>query len=415
MEPVRTLEELDVFLAQVSAAAQISDDAMRAVFKQFSMDIDWSPPPDPHSKEYREAVFSLYERLHGKPYGTHHEVSAFDVDKAVRSPFPYYTKSCATVGNYLIAVGHAIRSMNLMPGASVLEFGPGWGNTTLALAAMGYRVTAIDIESRFCDLIKRRAANNGLDVDVVNADFSYIKEINEPVDAVLFFECFHHASDHLELLKSLVAATKPDGRVFFAAEPIDKDFPVPWGLRFDGESLWAIRQNGWLELGFNERYFSETMQDLGWRLYKHYTSSTPWGTVIEARKATAIKELFLAGDERIKTQIGFRNMNGDLVGAGQGYLSFGPYINLPAGAYAAEIAVCAESVEGLMRIEVAHSAGKVIQAQQVFKSSEILGEFTTLTIPFELPSQLPDVEIRIYLDSTAQMSMRTIKLAAIFE
>jgi hypothetical protein len=79
--------------------------------------------------------------------------------------------------------------------------------------------------------------------------------------------------------------------VFFASEPIDDSFDVPWGLRLDGESLWAIRRNGWLELGFQESYFLRTLQHLGWLVIKHFTEATHLGVIFEARRAHGVYEM----------------------------------------------------------------------------------------------------------------------------
>lgn len=57
--------------------------------------------------------------------------------------------------------------------------------------------------------------------------------VEEPYDAILFFECFHHASDHLALMAAFDKAVKKNGIVCFASEPISDDFPIPWGLRMD--------------------------------------------------------------------------------------------------------------------------------------------------------------------------------------
>jgi hypothetical protein len=96
---------------------------------------------------------------------------------------------------------------------------------------------------------------------------------------VLFYECFHHCSDHVQMLDQLHRVLNADGKVVLAAEPILEAFHAPWGLRIDGESLWAIRTNGWLELGFQESYFVETCLRTGWTVAKHVTDVTPLGTV----------------------------------------------------------------------------------------------------------------------------------------
>jgi hypothetical protein len=50
-------------------------------------------------------------------------------------------------------------------------------------------------------------------------------------------------------------SSPPEGRIFFFSEPIFNLYPYPWGLRTDGESLWAITVNKWCELGFDRDFF----------------------------------------------------------------------------------------------------------------------------------------------------------------
>jgi 2-polyprenyl-3-methyl-5-hydroxy-6-metoxy-1,4-benzoquinol methylase len=284
MQIIRTLDELDDVLLSLDVAQKVSDDELRKLFPTFRMEFNTQIPGDPYSDEYVKAQFELYHKIAGKDYSVDNEKSAFDLETATIRPFPYYTGSCETVGNHLTALSHVIRSMDLKSGAKIVEFGPGWGNITLALAMMGFDVIAVDIEKNFCNLINKRAEQAGVKINVVNADFSWIEQIREPVDAVLFFECFHHCSDHLRLIKNLDKAVKDNGKVYFAAEPITSDFPIPWGLRLDGESLWAIRKMGWLELGFSEQYFIQTLTKYNWILQKKVSASLPWVTVFEATK-----------------------------------------------------------------------------------------------------------------------------------
>lgn len=284
---VSTLDELDTMLRMLDAAAAISDDELRRGFQKFSMRFPMDLPDDPDSDAYRAQQMRLYEWLHGKPYTTANEVSRFDVAAAADAPFPYQTQSAQTVGHQLIAVGHIIRTLDLPPGSRVLEFGPGWGNTTIALARMGHHVTAVDVEKNFIDLIAERARRKHLSIDLRHDDFSLAQRIDERFDAVLFFECFHHCAHHQALVAALERLVVPGGKVVFAAEPITDAFPIPWGLRLDGESLWAIRQNGWLELGFQETYFRGLMARHGWDLDKRSCAETPWGEVFVATRNDA--------------------------------------------------------------------------------------------------------------------------------
>ena len=287
MEVITTLDQLDAKLSECDQALKQSDTAMREVFASFRMDFSTQVPRDPFSPEYMDFQMLLYRRISGKNYTPENEVSKFNVADADKRPFPYYTGSCRTTGFFTMGVGFLLYSLDLPPGARVLEFGAGWGNTTMAMAMVGLNVTAVDIESDFCDLLRLRAKRQELDINVVNADFLWAESVIEPYDAVVFFECFHHCSDHRRLLAALDRAVKPGGRIYFAAEPIIPDFPLPWGLRMDGESLWAIRQNGWLELGFNETYFRQALARAGWTVEKHVFPDIGWAAVWEARRAQA--------------------------------------------------------------------------------------------------------------------------------
>jgi 2-polyprenyl-3-methyl-5-hydroxy-6-metoxy-1,4-benzoquinol methylase len=287
---VSDLQQLDEILAELDAAAAVSDDELRRLFPTFRMELAHSLPDDPHSDAYRDAQFELYRMLAEKPYDIANEASLIDVAEATTRPFPFCTRSSRTVGDHLLAIGYLIRTMDLRPDASVLDLGAGWGNTSVWLARMGYRVTAVDIEPRFVELIRERSRRKELNVEVVQADFQIVQSFDRTWDAVLFFESFHHCADHRALVASLDRVVAPDGKVIFAAEPITEDFPVPWGLRLDGESLWSIRRNGWLELGFHEGYFQDLMTEHGWRLSKHVCVETPWGVVLVATRQTSRSE-----------------------------------------------------------------------------------------------------------------------------
>ena len=285
-----SLDELREKLTEIRAAWEISDDAMREVFQGFAMAPPTDVPADPYSAEYADRQFEFYRYIADRPtYEIDHERSDFGID--ANRPFPYYTESAETVGDQLMAIGFIIKIMGLPAGSSILELGPGWGNTTIELARMGYEVTAVDIDPSFVGLINERADKLALRVDVRELAFLDIDQLDRTFDAVLFFESFHHCSDHRALVRKLKAVVAPEGRVFFAAEPVADSFPVPWGLRTDGESLWAIHQFGWLELGYQESYFLRMLAHLGWTAKKHTTAATCLGIIFEAWRAGGVYQL----------------------------------------------------------------------------------------------------------------------------
>jgi 2-polyprenyl-3-methyl-5-hydroxy-6-metoxy-1,4-benzoquinol methylase len=285
-----SLEELKEKLSEIRAAAAISDDAMREVFQGFVMAPPSDLPADPYSSEYAERQLDFYRHIADRPtYEIDNERSDFPTD--ANCPFPYYTKSSDTVGHQLMGIGFIIKTMGLPAGSSILDLGPGWGNTTIELARMGYAVTAVDIDPTFVALINERAEKIGLTVDARPGGFLEIDQLDRTFDAVLFFESFHHCSDHRELVRKLTTVVAPQGRVFFAAEPVNDAFPMPWGVRTDGESLWAIHQFGWLELGYQESYFLRMLAHLGWMVKKHVAVDTHLGVIFEAWRADGVYEL----------------------------------------------------------------------------------------------------------------------------
>ena len=268
--PARTigLDDLDAELARADAAFGRSNDEGLAALREFQLAPPASLPKDPWSPAYRAAQLQLYQRISGRAsYSVEHERSGIDVAAASREPYPYLTRSTAEVGDQLIGIGYLIKHLGLSPPAELLELGPGWGNTTCALAQMGFRVTAVDVDPDFLEVIRARAAAFAERVTLVHSDMLGFRA-DRTFDAALFYESFHHCADHLAMLAKLRDLVRPGGRLVFAAEPID-DFAMPWGVRLDGQSLWSMRRHGWLELGFETSYFFEALRRTGWAGRRH--------------------------------------------------------------------------------------------------------------------------------------------------
>lgn len=276
-----SIGELDAVLEEAASCFGRGEDEGRA----FLAGVRVAPPPsppDPFSEEYRDWVFALYAKASGRgPYSVGHESSPFDLDEALRRPFPYATGSSVVVGDDLVARGSVVRALDLPAPARVVEFGPGWGNLTADLAATGHEVTAVDVDEGFCELIGRRVPA----AHVVRTDMLSFAAAPQggPFDAAVFFESFHHCADHLALLEHLHAVVRPGGIVVFGAEPVDL-LEYPWGPRLDGLSLWSSRRYGWLELGFDERYFPEALRRTGWAV-RRLLGPTPSSTVYVAKGA----------------------------------------------------------------------------------------------------------------------------------
>jgi 2-polyprenyl-3-methyl-5-hydroxy-6-metoxy-1,4-benzoquinol methylase len=235
---IRDLAALDVALREAYEAYQSSEEAGRRVLDGIEFVVNEPRPRDPASAAYRDHELALYERLTGKPYTPESERSVFDLAEGVRSPFPYRTRTPEVVGDQLILLGFLMKAIPLQPPARILEFGPGWGNTTEALLQTGYDVTAVEIDPAFIDLIARRCALHADRLTLETADMLEFRS-TQRFDVILFFESFHHCQDHRRLLGQLHDLLADGGVILFVAEPI-VDLPYPWGLRLDGQSLWSM-------------------------------------------------------------------------------------------------------------------------------------------------------------------------------
>jgi len=278
-----TLDELDTQLEEAAQLFAVSEDAARNFLRGFQMAPPPDRPEDPFSDAYREWVWSLYRQVSGRPdYSIANEASPFDLEEAVAVPYPYSTGSTKVVGEELVARGFIISTLGLSPPARVVEFGSGWGNLTVDLATMGFEVTAVEVEERFCALTERHNRRPDHLVVVRGGMLDFTTEV--PFDAAIFYESFHHCSDHLEMLRRLSTIVRPGGKVLWAGEPV-APMSYPWGLRLDGYSLWSTRTHGWLELGFDETYFAEVLARNGWRATRtRLAAGSPLADIIVATR-----------------------------------------------------------------------------------------------------------------------------------
>ncbi len=287
MRYINNLKDLDIEIQRADEKFAISHEEGIKALSEFAYAFKGDIPKDPYSQEYADAQMKLYLEISGREgYTIANEHVPFDFDALKNNPYPYYTQSPTTVGDQLIAQGFLIKALNLKPNARIVEFGPGWGNTTLHFAQMGYEVTAVDSEKSFTELIAYRTEMLSKKVELVNQDMLDFNS-SKKYDAAIFFECFHHCSDHLKLIRNLYDLLNDDGLVAFAAEPIADApyFPYPWGVRLEGMSVWSIRKFGWLELGFDTSYFMRTLLLLGWTPNRYRSDASPIADVIIARKS----------------------------------------------------------------------------------------------------------------------------------
>jgi SAM-dependent methyltransferase len=239
---------------------------------------------DPHSEAYAADVDALWRALDGRDeyQAERDEVFHLDLDQFLARPFPYSSGDPATVAHYLGAVAATIGALNAPTGSRIIEYGSGWGHMALALSSTGYDVTAVDLNPDSVDLLRRRAAALGVPLRVIQSGFLEF-DPDAPVDAIVFFEAFHHCAKPFQLLDRCAAQLRPGGRLLFVAEAVYDDFYTPWGVRLDGAATFMTAQNGWLELGFRRDFFTAELECRGFSVA---WETLPWlgayGTLMTA-------------------------------------------------------------------------------------------------------------------------------------
>lgn len=271
LEVITSLEEFDRRVAHIDFQQA---DADLAWLNRLHYRATWRLPADPESTAYRQAVMQTYLETSGRAsyQAADNEWAPEPTHDAL--PHPYSTGSAVMVAEHLYAIGFLFRLMQLKPGMSVLEFGPGSGGTTCEMARFGVHVTAVDINPHHLALIARRCQGLKGTLRCIPADMLDFRTTDR-FDRILFFQSFHHNADPPRMLDRLEHWLAPQGRVVFAGEPILDGFPIPWGLRTDGLSLYCIRKFGWLELGFRTSYFRAALARRGWSLSYHPCLDVP--------------------------------------------------------------------------------------------------------------------------------------------
>ncbi len=229
------------------------------------------PALDPFSAAYRDNVLAVYQQLTRGGYETQNELTSTKQSaESFRIGYPWVSKNLEVVAQELSKTVQAMHVLGARGASvqSIIEFGSGWGNLVLPLVKSGRRVTAVDIDPGFLQRTKDLVVRDGLEVETICGDFVEVAgRMEQNFDAAIFQSSFHHCLEFDELVARLgrnVLTAK--GCVYFFSEPIAKNFAFPWGLRFDGESLWAIMCNKWLELGFDESFFLALMHRHGFMM-----------------------------------------------------------------------------------------------------------------------------------------------------
>ena len=259
---IKTPEQLAEHVRAVDNA-QGADRHTAMISFHLELDMSRLDGVDPHGDDYREKVLELFNFMHCAEYTTDLESQVLDYD--VRNPTPFPSRSPHVIGSHFGAIATILRDFPTAPPARVLDVGVGWGHTSLMLARSGFDVDALDINEGYLKLVDHWAERMHVAdrLTTLAVPFDAFGTLTESYDAILFFESFHHAINHAQLIRDCVKLLKPGGSIVFAGEPIYRGWPVPWCVRSDSLSAYCIHKLGWMELGFDEDYFLEMLMRAG--------------------------------------------------------------------------------------------------------------------------------------------------------
>lgn len=232
---------------------------------------------DPFDPSYRATAMDLYLSLRGRAEEGY--VAARDEAPAAPLPenlwtslVPWSFRDAGMASEHLLAWGHILRHLNLPPGGSLLEYGPGSGQILLMAARMGYGAFGVDIDEVAMSGIRAQAAHLDVTVRTERTEFGLGFD-GQSFDTILFYEAFHHAFDFDHLLVRLLDRLNPGGRLVLCGEPVvpcvTEGIPYAWGPRLDALSVFCMRRFGWMELGFTHDYLMEIARRTGWSATYH--------------------------------------------------------------------------------------------------------------------------------------------------
>ncbi len=270
-----TEQTLDEFVSRSDALGGPGSPACEAYWADFSyaptVQVDQSL--DPFSDAYVEQQLALHKELSGREFDQEiNEIAPFPLDAHIQAINPYNHANPAELAMHVQRLSKAFRLAGVKLNGHLLDMGCGWGLSSEVAAYLGLRVTGVDINPDFVTLVNARAEQSGWRIKAVQSTFDEY-EPTTAHDAILFYECLHHAVRPWTVLQRMAnSLSLPDGRIILAGEPFNSVWWKSWGLRLDALSIYCIRKFGWFESGWSLEFMAAVFERVGLRMDTHSDS-----------------------------------------------------------------------------------------------------------------------------------------------
>lgn len=256
-----TPRDLDAFVAGVDERGGPESPEAQEYWKAFHYvpETKVSQHLDPYGEAYVAQQIALYRELSGRELDQQsNEHTALDFETYLNAINPYNHPQPSVLGMHMARIASVLSLADIPRDAHVLDMGPGWGLTSELFAYSGLKVTGLDINNDFVNLINARARKSGLPIRAIQSTFEEIPG-DECYDAVAFYECLHHAVRPWVVIEKCVERLKPGGRIMLAGEPINSYWWKHWGMRLDPISVYCIRKFGWFESGWSLEFMTDCL------------------------------------------------------------------------------------------------------------------------------------------------------------